>query len=98
MSVIYRAIAKSMGGKYLAYGVQFGALMLLSRLFNPETFGVIAAVQVFFIFFQLMAEAGLAPAVIALDKLSSHDRDGIFGFTILVGVTLGAGFLIAGPT
>lgn len=86
-----------MGGKYLAYVVQFASLMILARLFTPETFGLIAAVQVFYVFFQLLADGGLAPAIIGLHKLESRDRDGIFGLTLLIGIGLGFLFLLLTP-
>lgn len=97
MSPLYRAIVKSMGGKYLAYAIQLASLMLLARWFPPATFGVVAAVQVFYIFFQLIAEGGLGPAVIGLRKLESSDRDGIFGLTLAAGVILGLVLLCLAP-
>lgn len=86
-----------MGSKYLAYAVQFASLMVLARLFSPEIFGVVAAVQVFYTFFQLVAEGGLGPAIIGLHHLEPRDRDGIFGLTLLLGLILGALFLALMP-
>lgn len=97
MTNLYRAIAKSMGSKYLAYAVQFAALMILTRVFTPELFGIVAAVQVFYLFFQLVAEGGLGPAIIGLHELDTKDRDGIFGLTILIGAGLALAFLAMGP-
>lgn len=97
MSSLYRAIAKSIGGKYLTYAVQFGSLMVLARLFKPEQFGLVAEIQVFYVFFQLLADGGLAPAIIGLNKLDPVDRDGMFGLTILIGVALGLIFLLLTP-
>nr|WP_180166901.1 oligosaccharide flippase family protein [Stenotrophomonas sp. SbOxS2]NYT99828.1 oligosaccharide flippase family protein [Stenotrophomonas sp. SbOxS2] len=96
MSNLYRAIAKSMGSKYLAYAMQFAALMILARAFTPEVFGTIAAIQVFYLFFQLVGEGGFGPAIIGLHKLNAKDRDGIFGLTILIGVGLAATFVALG--
>jgi len=97
MSKLYRAIARSMGGRYLTYAVQFASLMILARLFSPEVFGLVASVQVFYLFFQLLADGGLAPAVISLDALEKRDRDGIFGLTIVAGLILAAAFLALTP-
>lgn len=96
MSNLYRAIAKSMGSKYLAYAMQFAALMILARAFTPEVFGTIAAIQVFYLFFQLVGEGGFGPAIIGLHKLNAKDRDGIFGLTILIGMGLAATFMALG--
>jgi PST family polysaccharide transporter len=97
MSKIYRAIARSMGSKYLTYAIQFASLMMLARLFSPEVFGLVASVQVFYLFFQLLADGGLAPAVIGLDALERKDRDGIFGLTVAAGLLLAGAFLFLTP-
>ncbi|MBL1376559.1 oligosaccharide flippase family protein [Zobellella iuensis] len=94
---LYKAIAKSMLGRYAVYAVNLLSMMVLARLFTPETFGTVAAVMVFFLFFQLMAEAGLGPAIINLDSLSPGDRDGLFGFTLTVGLVLAAVFAALAP-
>lgn len=86
-----------MGSKYLAYAVQFASLMILARAFTPEVFGAIAAIQVFYLFFQLVGEGGFGPAVIGLNQLSERDRDGIFGLTILIGAVLALLFVSLGP-
>ncbi len=85
---LYKAIAKSMLGRYLVYLMNLISLMILSRIFTPETYGIIAAVVVFFVFFQLLSEAGLGPAIINLHELKEKDRDGIFSFTFLMGFIL----------
>jgi O-antigen/teichoic acid export membrane protein len=85
---LYRAIAKSVAGKYSVYVANLVSLMILARLFTPEVFGVVATIGVFYLFFQLMAEAGLGPAIINIDVLSEKSRDGIFGLTLTMGVIL----------
>jgi len=89
---LYRAIGKSMLGKYTVYFANLISLMILARIFSPETYGIVAAVTVFLLFFQLMAEAGLGPAIINKDELSTNDRDGIFSLTLILGLILGACF------
>lgn len=96
-SELYRAVGKSMLGKYSVYLANLASLMILARIFTPETFGVVASIAVFFLFFQLMAEAGLGPAIINQDKLSPNERDGIFGLTLVLGVLLGAAFYLLAP-
>lgn len=96
-SQLYKAIFKSMLGRYSVYAVNLLSMMVLARTFTPEIFGVVAAVMVFFIFFQLMAEAGLGPAIINVDVLLPEDRNGLFGLTLLVGFVLALIFLSMGP-
>jgi len=94
---LYKAIMRSMVGRYSVYTVNLFSMVLLARIFTPETFGTVAAIMVFFTFFQLMAEAGLGPAIINLDHLSPEDRNGIFGLTVTIGFVLAVIFASLGP-
>jgi PST family polysaccharide transporter len=91
--LLYAAIGKSITGRYFSYAVQLVSLMILARIFTPRQFGVIAAVQVFYIFFQMCAEIGFGPAIINATSLSRSELGGIFLFTTLTGVALGGFFL-----
>jgi len=81
-----KAILDSLMGKYSLYIFQIISLAILSRIFTPEMFGVIAAFQVFILFFQLLATSGLAPAIIYKGSLSKVERNGIFTVSLLIGV------------
>jgi len=94
---LYQAIMKSMLGRYSVYAVNLLSMMVLARIFTPEAFGTVAAIMVFFTFFQLMAEAGLGPAIINLDKLALEDRNGLFGLTLTGGIILAIVFSTLGP-
>lgn len=84
-------------GRYAVYAVNLLSMMLLARIFTPETFGTVAAIMVFFVFFQLMAEAGLGPAIINLNHLAQDDRNGLFGLTLVIGLLLAALFAALAP-
>jgi O-antigen/teichoic acid export membrane protein len=84
-------------GRYVVYAVNLLSVMVLSRLFTPEDFGTVAAVMVFFVFFQLMAEAGLGPAIINAERLGVADRNGLFGLTLLAGIALALLFSSLAP-
>lgn len=96
-SSLYRAIGKSMLSRYAVYAVNLLSMMVLARIFTPETFGTVAAIMVFFVFFQLMAEAGLGPAIINLRQLAREDRDGLFGLTLAIGLLLALLFAALAP-
>ena len=81
-----RAIISSLMGKYSLYIFQLLSLAVLSRIFTPEMFGIIAAFQVFILFFQLLATSGLAPAIIYKGSLTKTERNGIFSSSFLIGV------------
>lgn len=84
-SNLYRAVGRSMVGRYSVYAVNVLSMMILARIFSPEVYGAVAAVAVFYVFFQMLSEAGLGPAIINLERLSGIDRDGLFGLTIFFG-------------
>ena len=62
---------------------------VLARLLTPEEFGVVGVVTVFVNFFNLFADMGIGTAVIQNKELTKDDTERIFGFTILLGVSLG---------
>ncbi|SBT11696.1 lipopolysaccharide biosynthesis protein [Vibrio celticus] len=87
--LLYSAIKKSILGKFLIYAVQFSALAIYARLFSPEQFGVIASIQVFVIFFQMLSDVGIGPAIINEKSFNSNQRDGVFTVTFVLGLALG---------
>lgn len=94
---LYYAITKSMLSRYTVYAVNLVSVMVLARIFTPQDFGTVASIMVFFVFFQLMAEAGLGPAIINLDILEADDRNGLFGLTLLAGTVLAFIFASLAP-
>lgn len=94
---LYKSIFRSMLGRYAVYAVNLLSMMLLARIFPPQDFGTVAAIMVFFVFFQLLAEAGLGPAIINLDRLEVADRNGLFGLTLLAGTALALFFASLAP-
>lgn len=84
-------------GRYAVYGVNLLSMMVLARIFTPQDFGTVAAIMVFFVFFQLMAEAGLGPAIINMDRLDIADRNGLFGLTLFAGTAFALLFASLAP-
>lgn len=94
---LYRAISRSMLGKYSVYAANLLSMIVLARVFSPEAFGLLASIIVFFLFFQMLSEAGLAPAIINIKELTTADRNGIFSLTILIAICLGSLFYLLMP-
>lgn len=94
---LYVAIGKSMLGRYAVYAANLASMMLLARLFTPDLFGTVASIMVFFVFFQLMSEAGLGPAIINQEKMDERDRNGLFGLTLVGGIVCGGVFYLLTP-
>lgn len=83
--------------RYAVYAVNLVSMMVLARVFTPQNFGTVAAIMVFFAFFQLMAEAGLGPAIINIERLELADRNGLFGLTLFAGTALALLFASLAP-
>lgn len=83
-----KAIIKSMTGKLAVYIAQLASLIILARLFTPEQFGIVAAAMIFVMFFELMTSRGLAPAIVYKQNFEKHERNGIFTFTVILGLLL----------
>lgn len=94
---LYRSVGKSIVGRYAVYAVNLLSMMILARIFTPQEFGTVASIGVFYLFFQMMAEAGLGPAIINIDKLDKKNRNGLFGLTLAAGAILGLIFYLSTP-
>jgi len=92
-----RGILHSLIGKYSLYVLQITSLAILARLFTPNDFGTLAALQVLILFFQLLATSGLGPAIIHRDSISDEERDGIFSATLIIGLMLSLLFVYITP-
>lgn len=78
------AIFKSILGKYSAYIIQIVSLMVLSRIFSPDEFGLVVIIQVVIVFFQFVVSSSLSPALVYCDSLTNRDRDGIFTCSLII--------------
>jgi O-antigen/teichoic acid export membrane protein len=92
------AIFSSLLGKYALYIFQLVSVAILARLFTPEDFGIVAAAQVFVMFFQMLATSGLAPAIVYQEEVSDKMRDGVFSFSCLLGILLAVLFFLSAPS
>jgi len=91
-SKLYSAILKSVSGRFFTYIVQFLALAFYARLFTPYEFGIVASIQVFIVFFQMLADIGIGPAIINEDTFNKNKRDGVFTVTAITGAIIAVVF------
>lgn len=82
--------------KYTNVIIQIILGAILSRLLTPKEFGVVAIVQVFITFFNMLSEAGIGPAIIQNKELTKEDNSSIFIFTIFLGIIFGGLFFSLG--
>lgn len=78
--------------KYTNVVIQIILGAILSRILSPKEFGVVAIVQVFITFFNMLSEAGIGPAIIQNKELTKEDNSNIFIFTIFLGIIFGSLF------
>lgn len=93
-SELKKALVNSLLGKYSLYILQMASVAILARLFSPEVFGVVATAQVFVMFFQMLATSGLAPAIVFQESVSVAMRNGIFTFSLILGMILAFVFIL----
>jgi PST family polysaccharide transporter len=79
-------------GKYSNFAINLLINSVLSRILTPEDFGVITIVQIFLIFFDMLADMGFSPAIIQNRTLNDDDIGSIFKFSVLISVILGIFF------
>ncbi|MGT2783894.1 lipopolysaccharide biosynthesis protein [Streptococcus merionis] len=83
-------------GKYSNVIIQLVITTILSRLISPTEYGIVAVVNVFLVFFQILADSGIGPAIIQNKELTSRDINNIFSLTVFTGAILGIAFVILG--
>lgn len=81
--VFYTSLAK-----YSSIAVQILVTAILARLLTPSDYGVVAIATVFIVFFNLLSDIGIGPAIIQLKDLNKQDLSHIFSFTACVGVAI----------
>ena len=91
---LYQAILKSVVGRFSIYLIQVISLVITARIFGPKDFGIIASIQVFVVFFQMLGDVGIGPAIINEDRFGKNKRDGIFTVTALIGIVLAVVFYL----
>lgn len=87
--VFYTALAK-----YSNIAVQIIVSAILARLLTPSDYGVVAVATVFIVFFNMLSDVGIGPAIVQFKDLSKHDLDQIFSFTCYLGLVMTVVFFL----
>ncbi|WP_436705643.1 lipopolysaccharide biosynthesis protein [Lactiplantibacillus argentoratensis] len=88
---IYTAIGKI---SYILVNLLINAA--LSRILTPKEYGIVAVCQVFILFFQMIVEAGMGPAIIQNKELDSKEIGILFNYSVVIAVTMAILFGIFG--
>lgn len=89
--IIYTAM-----GKYSIVIVQLIVNAVISRILTPGEVGIVAAVNIFLVFFQLLADFGIGPAMIQNKDLRKDEVNSIFAFSLYIAFGLGILFFFLG--
>lgn len=88
----YIAIAK-----YSGIIINLLITSILARILTPSDFGMVAIATVFIVFFSLLSDMGIAPAIIQFKQLTKEDFASIFGFTFWIALFLSLLFYLISP-
>lgn len=89
---IRKALGIQFASKYANVLVQLLLTAVLARLLSPDEFGLVAIVTVFTSFFSIVADMGLAPAIVQFKDLDEDDLSGLLTFSALLGTVIACAF------
>lgn len=79
--------------KYSNVFAQLIITSILARLLSPSDYGIISVIMIFIVFFNLLGDMGIGPAIIQNKDLQEDDISNIFIFTIFISIVLGIAFV-----
>lgn len=85
------------GSKYVSMGAQVVITAVLARLIAPADFGLVAIVSVFTALFSLFSDMGIGNAIVQYQDLNEEDYGALFGFSLVVAISLTVGFCAISP-
>lgn len=83
-------------GQYSNILIQLVVNVVLSRMISVEEFGVVATIQVFLIFFQMLVTSGFGPAIIQNKELIEEDYAILFNFLFIFSLIFAILFGVSG--
>lgn len=95
--VFFKGVAFIAVARYSGIIIQLLIMAVLSRLLTPTDFGVMTIATVFIVFFSLLSDFGIAPAIVQFRQLNLADLRSIFGFTFWGGLLLAVLFYLVCP-
>lgn len=75
-------------GQVVRIVIQFASVLILARLLDPSSFGLIAMVTVVIGIAEVVRDFGLAPAAIQAKSLSTAQRSNLFWINLCIGIFL----------
>jgi PST family polysaccharide transporter len=91
-SSIKTASIAQMGSKIINVIVQLVITMVLARLLTPAEYGTVAVLTAFAGIFSILADGGIAAAIVQSQDLDEDDYRRLFFLSLLIGIVLTLGF------
>jgi O-antigen/teichoic acid export membrane protein len=82
----------SMMGVYSNFIMQLAVTAILSRVLTPKDYGVVVIIQVFVVFFTMLIESGIGPAIIQDKSLTDANLKSLFNFSVFSGLIIAVAF------
>jgi len=79
--ITYTAIAK-----YSGVIISLVVTAILARLISPSDFGIVAIATVIIVFFGIVGDLGISPAIVQRKELTKSELSDIFTFTMWIGI------------
>ena len=96
-AVAARGAASTITGQVARIGVQLCSLAVLSRLLDPEDYGLVALVLAVVAAGEVFRDFGLSAAAVQAKALTDRQRDGLFWLNAALGALLTTVLVLAAP-
>lgn len=93
----FKGVAFIAAAKYSGIIVSLIVTSILARILSPADFGVVAIATVFIVFFSLLSDLGIGPAIIQFKQLTRDDFRSIFGLSFWMAILLSLLFVATSP-
>ncbi|OFL66855.1 lipopolysaccharide biosynthesis protein [Facklamia sp. HMSC062C11] len=93
MNTLRQGIIYNTIGRYSNLAISIFVQVFLARLLSPAEFGIVAIVNVFLVFFQMLADFGIGPALIQRKDIDRVEINHIFSFSVYFSVILALIFI-----
>lgn len=80
--------------KYIGIAINLLITAILARLLTPTDFGIVAIAMIFIVFFEMLSDMGIGPAIIQKQDLNENDLRSIYTLTLYIGLILTVLFLL----
>jgi O-antigen/teichoic acid export membrane protein len=97
MSSFNKAIAYSFMGKYLGIVMQFGSMIILTRILSPEDYGIYTIAIIFVFIANILRNFGVNNYLIKEKTLTDEKLRSAFSLMIIISTLVGAALLFSAP-